>query len=163
MKRLIWALVIWTGMGFAAFAQTVEERMIAGLQGQGYVILEQGYTFLGRLRIVAQNDQIRREMVVNPGTGEVLRDYAILLSDLLPQVPFADATRHSGTRPGASASIGAGVTASTAAVADGSAIGSTVVDDMGVTSTAVPEQFIDPDLGDEWVFGQPLPIIQVNP
>jgi hypothetical protein len=56
--------------------------LLAGLEGQGYTVIEKGYTFLGRLRIVAENDQIHREIVVNPGTGEILRDYAIYLSDL---------------------------------------------------------------------------------
>lgn len=146
MKRLIWAVVMWVGMSAAALALTIEERLVAGLQGQGYVILEQGYTFLGRLRIVAQNDQIRREMVVNPGTGEVLRDYAILLSDLLPKVPVAEA-QHSGS--------------TTTASGPGTSVA--VVDEPGVVSTAVLGETLAPELPGEWVIEQPLPMIQGNP
>lgn len=64
-----------------ALAQGVEAQLVAGLKAQGYVILEEGRTFFGRLRIVAENDSLHREIVVNPETGEVLRDYAVLLAD----------------------------------------------------------------------------------
>lgn len=64
-----------------ALAQGVEAQLVAGLRAQGYVILEEGRTFFGRLRIVAENDSLHREIVVNPETGEVLRDYAVLLAD----------------------------------------------------------------------------------
>ncbi len=84
MKHRLLAVVILTGLCAPAAARTVEERLIAGLKDQGYAIVEDGYTFLGRLRIVAENDTYHREIVVNPGTGEVLRDYTVLLSDLLP-------------------------------------------------------------------------------
>ena len=147
MKRLIWAVVMWVGMSAAALALTIEERLVAGLQGQGYVILEQGYTFLGRLRIVAQNDQIRREMVVNPGTGEVLRDYAILLSDLVPKRPVAEVAQHSAS----------------ATTASGPGKSTPLVDDPGVTSTDIPDEAYGPGLPGEWVIEQPLPMIQGNP
>lgn len=69
----------------AAVAQTGEvtlspaERVIAALQTRGYRILLQERTFFGRLRIVAENAEHRREVVINPGTGELLRDYAVRL------------------------------------------------------------------------------------
>lgn len=92
MFKLLMAFILWAGLAQASGALTVEERLLAGLQAQGYTVLEQGYTFLGRLRIVAENDQIHREIVVNPGTGEILRDYAIYLSDLAPPIlPTAQA------------------------------------------------------------------------
>lgn len=57
----------------------IEVRLVDGLQAQGYTILDVSYTWLGRLRIVAENGITHRELVVNPGTGEVLRDYAVLM------------------------------------------------------------------------------------
>jgi len=38
-------------------------------------------TLLGRLRIVASDGTRRREIIINPNTGEVLRDYWVELSD----------------------------------------------------------------------------------
>lgn len=80
MKRLFLVLSILTTFWAApAAARTVEEQILENLAVQGYQIVEHGYTFLGRLRIVAENGIYHREIVVNPGTGEILRDYAITL------------------------------------------------------------------------------------
>ena len=94
MKRLLLAMAVLAGLTGVGLARTVEDRLIAGLKDQGYVILEDGYTFLGRLRIVAENDQYHREIVVNPGTGEVLRDYVVERSDP-PQTPGVSNSRDS--------------------------------------------------------------------
>lgn len=72
---------------------------MAGLQQQGYAIIEHGYPFLGRLRVVAESDEIHREIVVNPGTGEILRDYAICLTDIQHPVPDLDGADSDGTVP----------------------------------------------------------------
>jgi len=79
MKKVLLAAAVLTGLAGASLARTVEQQVLGSLAAQGYVILEQGYTFLGRLRIVAENDRFHREIVVNPGTGEILRDYAVTL------------------------------------------------------------------------------------
>ena len=118
MKSLLLAMTIMAGLADAGLARTVEERLIAGLRDQGYVILEDGYTFLGRLRIVAESDRYHREIVVNPGTGEVLRDYVVERRDLLPNRPAeSDSNSASGatiagaaTDPG-TATDGAGIAA----------------------------------------------------
>ena len=94
MDRLLMAVALWVGMAQAGVALTVEERLVAGLQDQGYTVLEQGYTFLGRLRIVAETDLIHREIVVNPGTGEILRDYAVYISDMPQAAPNAQLAEH---------------------------------------------------------------------
>lgn len=44
------------------------------LRAQGYVITEVGRTWLGRVRIEAQLGRYRREVVLDPVTGEVRRD-----------------------------------------------------------------------------------------
>jgi hypothetical protein len=80
MRRLITVLLVMLGVALPARAATVEERIAAELQAQGYEIVEANRTWLGRLRFVAETSQIRREIVVNPGTGEILRDYSVLLS-----------------------------------------------------------------------------------
>lgn len=60
-----------------AFAQSVSvvDQVIAQLKAQGYTRITLGRTFLGRTRIVAVNETMRREIIINPATGEILRDY----------------------------------------------------------------------------------------
>jgi hypothetical protein len=76
MRWLFTSLLLSLGATLPASAATVEERIAAELQAQGYEIVEANRTWLGRLRFVAETDHIRREIVVNPGTGEILRDYS---------------------------------------------------------------------------------------
>lgn len=80
MRRLLTILTLILGTTLPASAATIEERIAAELQAQGYDIVEANRTWLGRLRIVAENDDIRRELVFNPGTGEILRDYSVQLT-----------------------------------------------------------------------------------
>jgi hypothetical protein len=106
MSKLLVAAILWMGLALPGWSMTVEERLTAGLQDQGYTILEKGYTFLGRLRIVAESDEIHREIVVNPGTGEILRDYAIYLSDIARSAPSgADLTGGSDSSADHTASL----------------------------------------------------------
>ena len=133
-KRLLTCLLLLTLSG-PALARSVEDRLIAGLKTQGYVVLENGFTWLGRLRIVAQNAKYHREIVVNPETGEILRDYVVLLSDIptkpVPAPEGASAgdsdestaasvttTTDTTDAPHTGASIVAGVTDTTKAGAD---------------------------------------------
>ncbi len=44
------------------------------LKAQGYEITQISKTFLGRVRFEAKRKDIEREIVINPRTGEVLRD-----------------------------------------------------------------------------------------
>jgi hypothetical protein len=77
MKRIASLGLIGLLLATVAQAQSVTDRMIAALQEQGYDILEMHDTWLGRVRVIAESDTIRREIVFNPGTGEILRDYAL--------------------------------------------------------------------------------------
>ena len=133
MTRIVLIVALLIAQSGAAMARTVEERLIAGLKDQGYTILEDGYTFLGRLRIVAENDTFHREIVVNPGTGEVLRDYAVMLDDLpKAQVAQSGQSNTSGGGSGGAAAMAsavgrvntdAGATALTAMAADAQSTG----------------------------------------
>ena len=58
----------------AARAETVAETVTRQLQAQGYTSVDSSYTWLGRLRIFARQGDLRREIVINPNTGEILRD-----------------------------------------------------------------------------------------
>jgi hypothetical protein len=89
--------VLWAS---AAAALTPAEQVIEALQAKGYVVIVQERTWLGRLRIVAVTKDMRREVVINPGTGEILRDFSAALwpdsnqsgSDGAPQVATGQGT-----------------------------------------------------------------------
>ncbi|SEN13528.1 hypothetical protein SAMN04488103_103195 [Gemmobacter aquatilis] len=85
-------------------ADPLEEQLVAQLTAQGYGRVEVGHTLLGRLRITAVLGEFQREIVVNPRTGEILRDY----QSLIPR--YADRSSGHG--------MGAGSTAATATAAD---------------------------------------------
>lgn len=60
-------------------AQSLEEAIVAQLRAQGFVEFQISQTLLGRLRIVAIGPDYRREIVINPSSGEILRDYITTL------------------------------------------------------------------------------------
>lgn len=60
--------------GGPARASDRVDQIVLALQREGYARIEVGRTWLGRTRIVATGAQGTREIVVQPSTGEVLRD-----------------------------------------------------------------------------------------
>ena len=58
-----------------ASAETVQESIVRQLREQGFSELTLNRTWLGRVRVVAVRDNLRRELVFNPQTGEILRDF----------------------------------------------------------------------------------------
>lgn len=57
-----------------AVADTLTDRLIAQLAEQGFSSFEVSRTWLGRVRIQAEGEGLSREVIVNPRTGEILRD-----------------------------------------------------------------------------------------
>ena len=57
-----------------ATAQTLEDDIDQQLRAQGYEKVTISRTLLGRVFVVAEGGGKRREIVINPATGEVLRD-----------------------------------------------------------------------------------------
>ena len=57
-----------------ASAATFVEQIVTQLQAQGFQYIQVEKTWLGRARIQAMRDGVSREIVVNPNTGEILRD-----------------------------------------------------------------------------------------
>lgn len=55
----------------ADFVTAVQQK----LQSQGYTEISVSYTLLGRSRIIAHGKRGTREIILNPKTGEVLRDF----------------------------------------------------------------------------------------
>ena len=61
-------------IGPPAFAKTFADQVVEQLRAQGFGQITVERTLLGRTRIVAQGDEGRREIILNPRTGEILRD-----------------------------------------------------------------------------------------
>ena len=55
-----------------------EDDIIERLVEAGFGQIEVTRTLLGRVRIVAFKGSIRRELVINPRTGEILRDVTLV-------------------------------------------------------------------------------------
>ncbi|MDJ1017875.1 MAG: hypothetical protein QNJ35_15310 [Paracoccaceae bacterium] len=80
------ALILSAGITLAAVpaqAQTssIQDRIVEALGQEGYREVSVTRTWLGRLRFVAEKPGAEREIVVNPNTGVVLRDYERVLID----------------------------------------------------------------------------------
>jgi hypothetical protein len=75
IRRLLLAsaAVLVLAMPVEASANFVDD-VVNALSAQGYSDIDVTQTLLGRARIVATNEEGTRELVVNPRTGEVLRD-----------------------------------------------------------------------------------------
>jgi hypothetical protein len=58
----------------AAQAETAAEAVSRQLRGFGYGQIKVSRTWLGRVRITAERGKTAREIVIDPRTGEVLRD-----------------------------------------------------------------------------------------
>lgn len=79
-KRLIICLFLFGAPGHLA-AQTFQESITSQLEAQGFSRMTASRTWLGRVRLVAYRDDLRREIVFNPQTGEILRDYWRTIDD----------------------------------------------------------------------------------
>ncbi|MDJ0639584.1 MAG: hypothetical protein QNJ20_12160 [Paracoccaceae bacterium] len=77
---LILCLALAPGIA-AADEKSVRDRVVRELRSDGYAEIRVYRTFLGRLRFVGENPDSRREIVVNPRTGVILRDYLRIRDD----------------------------------------------------------------------------------
>ena len=57
-----------------AAASDYVEDIVSQLRQQGFSDIVQESTLLGRIRIMATSDDGQREIILNPSTGEILRD-----------------------------------------------------------------------------------------
>ncbi|MEL6620140.1 MAG: PepSY domain-containing protein [Pseudomonadota bacterium] len=67
--------------GLPVQAQTATDQVVMRLQDLGYTRISIGRTLLGRVRIVASGPPGKREIILNPSTGAILRDYLDLDDD----------------------------------------------------------------------------------
>ncbi len=71
-------------IGTGVFAQALTDTLVAELRAQGFTKITLTRTWLGRILIIGMDEAGQREIVVNPNTGEILRDY------FRPTADFAD-------------------------------------------------------------------------
>ena len=67
-------------------AQSVIDQITGQLRAQGFSKIEVSDTWLGRARIEAKSRDWEREIIVNPRTGEILRDYSKPFPRLMHQL-----------------------------------------------------------------------------
>ena len=79
IRRTFLRLLVVVATGLAAGAARAEpvDDIIAEIRSQGFKIARVQRTWLGRVRIIAQNASYRREVVIDPTTGEIRRDLLI--------------------------------------------------------------------------------------
>lgn len=75
LNRIVLALALALSVAGAAAAEQVSDAIARQLRQQGYTEITVTRTFLGRERIVATSPTREREIIVNPRTREILRDY----------------------------------------------------------------------------------------
>lgn len=81
-----------------AAAATFQDAVVAQLREQGYSDIVVERTLLGRIRIVAVLGDTRREIILNPRTGEVLRDVVFTSNGTAaPQLERASGGSNSGS------------------------------------------------------------------
>lgn len=76
MNRRHFLTVLCAGYLTAGMARAAsfEDSVVAELRSQGYTTILVERTLLGRIKISATRKSGRREIILNPRTGEVLRD-----------------------------------------------------------------------------------------
>lgn len=79
MRRIILGFATALALAWPAMADSVAETVARQLREQGYQRVETSYTWLGRLRVNATQGDMKREIVINPNTGEILRDYEMMI------------------------------------------------------------------------------------
>ena len=70
---LVLILTVSAVPAFSDMAPTVS-TVAEELADQGYQVSRISKTFWGRVKIIAQKDDLEREVILNPNTGEILRD-----------------------------------------------------------------------------------------
>ncbi len=85
LKKFAFCLVL-IGAPQAAAAQSVQDQIVTQLRAQGFTEIALNRTWLGRVRVIAVRDDLRRELVFNPQTGEILRDYWVDADDAGPRI-----------------------------------------------------------------------------
>ncbi|WP_434614447.1 hypothetical protein [Tabrizicola sp. M-4] len=132
MARTVMVAMVAGAVGIGpALAQGYDTAIVQQLQEQGYREISTERTWLGRVRIVAEATDGRREIVINPNNGEVLRDA------WLERTPEGGSSfAQTGGSGGGSGSSGATSVASTSGGSGSGSGGTTGTSSSSSTSTS---------------------------
>ncbi len=72
---ILFLLILAAPTDAAAQGLTVRDYYVRELREDGYASIQVSRTFLGRMRLLGRKPGYRREIIVNPRNGAVLRDY----------------------------------------------------------------------------------------
>lgn len=72
MKRIILAFLF---VATAATAQVVEDDLITDLMADGFSLIGREVSIRGRVILEFESEHIEREIILDPKTGQILRDY----------------------------------------------------------------------------------------
>ena len=97
-------LALW--VAGAAHAQSFQDSVVEQLRSQGFSQINVSRTWLGRAQIEATSATQRREIILNPRTGEILRDFSEALTG--PQAATTVIINSEGSDDGSSGSGGSG-------------------------------------------------------
>lgn len=89
-RDFLTALVAVAWVGSPARAQDFVASVVAQLRKQGFRSVIQERTLLGRVRLIAKRSDGTREIIINPRTGEILRDLWIPLRGKSGEVTIID-------------------------------------------------------------------------
>ena len=81
LKRLLIIVALCVASPALADADRLRDVVVRELRDDGYTEIRISRTWLGRMRFVANRPGARREIVVNPNTGAILRDYVRFWGD----------------------------------------------------------------------------------
>lgn len=81
MTRYILAVLLAVLSTPATAQANPSDEIVQALLSRGYRIILQERTWLGRERVVAETSTRRRELVFNPETGEIMRDFVVSIDD----------------------------------------------------------------------------------
>jgi hypothetical protein len=123
MKRLNFltlSIVLLAGSAGMAMATPFADTVIAQLTEQGFANVSSETTWLGRVRITATRVDGQREIIMNPRTGEILRDMWSGIGPTNASGPIIDDVGETGR----GASAGDGGSGDGGSGSDGSGAGS---------------------------------------
>ncbi len=96
-RKFIFFLALAGTLPGQVFASELEDFLVRELKIQGFSNITVSRTWLGRVRIVATSDRFKREIIANPRTGEILRDYWSKIANGSGSVDILDPNDDLGT------------------------------------------------------------------
>lgn len=85
MRTIVMALLMLL-TPLTASADRIRDSIVSQLRAQGFSQIEVSRTLLGRSRVTAESDTLSREIIFNPVTGVILRDYSRSRSGTRPNL-----------------------------------------------------------------------------